>query len=275
VDWPPLFDLMENRTLDPSELDFEFISPSPGVSAAHSYVTIQSAETPSTASTLASSTDGDTVTLVTENVRGMVLDGAALKDKGVAKVMVDGTAFEVAGTPIEVGPQTGKRPDAYGPLVQAFHKPFCLVYSDTIPAYRHYAAWLAGTWNIIGNGHACVVPESALTDELRESRNMIYLGVAADSVPLPEGIPFSWDKTAITVAGQDYQAAGLATVFPDGDRLAAVIVTTRTHEYLLYGIQPFSSRFWIPDWLVWSDTGANAAGFFDAGWQHAPGLSVP
>ena len=46
VDWPPLFEFMSERSLDPDELEFDFVSPGPQVSSRHTYVTVRSTETP-------------------------------------------------------------------------------------------------------------------------------------------------------------------------------------------------------------------------------------
>jgi hypothetical protein len=78
VDWPPLFDFMQAHTLDPFELDFDFRTPSPFITPRHSYVSLRSAESADADCVLSSRVAGDTVTLTTENVRGLVLDGDAL-----------------------------------------------------------------------------------------------------------------------------------------------------------------------------------------------------
>lgn len=64
-------------------------------------------------------------------------------------------------------------------------------------------------------------------------------------------------------------------VFPEGDRLSALLTTTAGAEDLLYGIVPFSSRAGLPDYLLWSEQGVVSAGYFDADWQFDPSLSYP
>lgn len=277
VDWPPLFELMADRTLDPTELDFVFTSAGPGVNPTHSFVTIRSASAPSDVCVVTSSSpDGTSVELVTENVRSLVLDGAALTARGVQTVSVLQETLDVTDGPMPVGPQTGKTPLANGPLVQVFQRPFCVVWADDAPPqFAAYAAYLVSGWNIIGNGTACAAPLSQLSDALRADHNIVYLGVPAADVPLPPDIGLDWDELSVRVDGQPIDSAGLAFVFPEGERLSAVITTTRTHEHLLYRIFPFNSRFWIPDWLVWTDGGASAAGFFDPEWTLNPAYMVP
>ena len=274
VDWPPMFELMQERTLDLTELDFEFISPSPSVSPTHSYVTVLSAESPAAPFELTSSVEGSAVGLVTQNVRGLVLDGAALMGKGVETLTVDGEAVSLTDGPIEVGPQTGKRPAAYGPLVQAFQQPFCLVWADTGPVlYANYARYLLTTWNIIGNGTGCALPLSQVTDAVRAQHNLIYLGVPRAEVPLPESMDMDWDDLSVSVDGNSFDGAALGFVFPSGEKLGAVLVTARTQEHLLFRISPFNSRFWIPDWLVFGEGGGEATGFFGPDWTISPQTS--
>lgn len=277
VDWPPLFELMAQRTLDPLELDFDFVSPGPGVSSRHSYVSVRSAFTPANVTVVESAREGDVVTLETNNVRGMVLDGAGLLAKGIAKAMVDGKEHAVTAGPIEVGDLTGKTPETYGPFIQVFQQPFCLVWDDAGPAeYVEFASLMLSTWNMIGNGTGCALPMSALTEPIRAEHNIVYLGVPADAVPLPEGMPLHWDELAVTVSAHSFEAALLAFVFPEGKRLGAVMVTTRTHEAMLHRMVPFSSRFFVPDWIVLgAEGGYQAAGFFYPDWSFTPKLSFP
>lgn len=278
VDWPPLFETMKERLLDPTELDFVFISPSPAVSPRHSYVTLRSSETPAEVLVLTSTANGATVTLQTQNVRSLVLDGAALEAKGVTEVVVDGTPVAVAAGPLEVGPQDGKNPAQHGPFVQSLHRPFCLVYPDAGEgpgAWRHYAALLVSSWNVIGNGTACALPLSALTEDLRAARNLVFLGLPPEVAGVPQSIPITWDEAEVKVSGASYPDALVAFLWPRDDRLDAVIATTAGSEDLASVIQPFSSRFWIPDWLVYQKGGTAAAGFFDAEWSYEPSLSIP
>ena len=275
VDWPPLFELMSERFLDPYELDFFFISPSPAVSPTHSYVTVKTAYTPAERVKLTSKHNGDTVTLTAENAIHLELDGAVLQSKGITKVVVNGESFSVTGDPIVVGSPAGKTPEAYGPLVQVFYRPFCIAYGEENSAWQSYASYLVSTWNLIGNGQACALPISAVTEELRAERNIVYVGVDADQVPFPADMPIDWSNDSVTIANTTKSNAMLGFVFPTEGRLGAVLTATPGSEHLLFRIQPFNSRFWVPDYLILEDGGAATAGFFNSDWQHTPTLAVP
>ncbi len=268
VDWPEIFSLMEARTLETTELDFDFISPSPFVSPTHSYVTLHSAITPDEDLTLRSRRAGDVVTLTTGNVRSMVVDGGALSASGVRTLELDGATMAVEDGPMRVGPETGKRLGQHGPFNDALVRPFCFVYEGD--AYRDYASWLVSTWSVRGNGAACALPASAWTDALAAQLQPVYLGVRPDDA----AVPFTWSGDAIELEGRRWEGAAVAVVYPEGDHVAAYMATAPGREHLLYSIQPFASGSSLPDFFVWSDEGGHAAGFFDAEWGVDPTLAA-
>ena len=273
VDWPPLFELMQETTLDPFELDFEYTTPSPWINATHSYVTLRSQLDPYEDSRIESVPDGPEVELTTYNLRSMVLDGAALGEKGVTKLVVDGQAVALADSDIEWGPQGGKNEAVQGPFNQVFHRPFCFVYpSSGSESYQRYASYLISTWNIIGNGHGCALPLDKLTQAIRTEYNIVYVGIERAKVPVPEGITFDWNATNIVIDGKEIPDAALLFVFPEKGHLSAALVTTEGAEHMLFWHQPFSSRAGLPDYVGWTYGGAYAAGFFDADWNYDPAL---
>ena len=275
VDYPALFSFMEARRLDPTELEFTFVSPSPSYTARHSFVTLRSAESPDEDCRVSSAAGGVAgVVLTTQNVRSLVLDGAALLARGVTSAAVDDVVYPVPDGPLPIGPQDGKRPGQYGPFNEVFRRPFCFVYTEDEPAYARYAAYLSSFWSLIGNGHSCAVPASALTDALRRARNLVYLGLLPEALP-PDALPFTWDADTLSVGDGDYSDAALLAVFPEGDGLSAAMFATAGAEYLLFRVVPFSSRGGLPDYLVWGPSGGMAAGFFDANWRYDPALGVP
>lgn len=274
VDWPPLFDFMYERQLDPYEMDFQFTTPSPWVNAEHSFVTIRSASDPYEDCTVVSQLEGSTVIVTTTNVRSLVVNADPLGDDGVTALIIDGETYDSVEGSIAVGPQDGKRPDVHGPFNQVFHRPFCFAYPDSgTDAYRDYAAFLLSNWSFIGNGHGCALPVSRLTDDIRAENNIIYLGIPLDEIPTENVFPFDWSGgDTIMLGSASHQDSAALFVFPEGERLSAAIFATPGSEYLFYRLQPFTSSFVAPDYLVWADEGATAAGFFDGEWDYEPGL---
>ena len=266
VDWPPLFDFMRARTLDPFELDFTFRTPSPFITPRHSYVSLRSAESADADCVLTSSVQGDVVTLTTENVRSLRLNGDALLERGVRRVVVDGDPIEVAAGELEVGPQSGKRPGQHGPFDDVLQRPFCYAYATDDPVWQRYAAWQVSTWAHIGNGTACALPIDAVTPMLRATYNLVYVGAQPDQLSaVPENI--TWDDLNVTLNGTEFFLASLAYVYPEGDRLMGVLTTAFGEGATLWMLQPFSSRGALPDYLVYDARGGLAAGHFGPGWE--------
>ena len=256
-------------TFNPYTLDFSYKTPSPAVNALHSYVTIRSCFSAYSDCVITSADDGDgTVTLTTDNVRSMVLNGVELAAQGVTAVTVDGDEHPVEAADIPVGPQDGKNPEVYGPFNQVFHQPFCLVYPDEgSETFRRYASFLLSAWNIIGNGAGCALPLSEVDDDLRLERNLVYIGVPEADIPATIPQPFDWGTNTVVVDGTPYDAAAMIFVFPDGDRLSAVMTTTWNFEHLLFWHQPFSSRSGFPDFIVYTTQGLATAGMTGASWN--------
>jgi dienelactone hydrolase len=268
VDWPPLFETMEDRRLDPWETEFVFVSPSPWVSPTHSFVTIQSAATPAADVRVTSTHDGDTITLVTDNVRSLTLDAEGLLSKDVAMVVVDDEAYAVGEDDLWIGPEDGKTPDQYGPVTQVFMKPFCFVYDPAGPdEYRHIADYITMGWTIIGNGHACTLPWDALTDTIRAERNLIYLGIPVTELGISYDFLMGWDADTVSVGGHSFGNAALAAVFPEGDGLSAIFTATAGSETLLYGLPMWTSRFVTPDYMILGQNGALGVGFWAPDWS--------
>ena len=277
VDWPPLMALMQARTVDPMTLDFHFRSASPAYSPQYSYVRIASRLSPMRDVILDSAFDAEAgaVVLDTDNSRSLVLDGAALRARDVDEVIVDGVAFPVPDGPLMVGPTSGKQAGLNGPFNQVYHQPWCYVWPDDRPVYADLAAYLITDWQMIGNGHACALPVSALTDEIASTYNLIHLGRAKGELGFAE-VPFEWDDREVRFRDQSVVFGALQFVHPGPNgRLNALIASAGGVEHLLYRTGPFSSSGGLPDYLIWAERGAAAAGFFDAEWGFDPAFVVP
>lgn len=278
VDWEPMIALMKERKRDPLPLEFAFTTPSPWISPRHSYVTIRSAVSPMEDCTIVSTLAGDVVELATTNVRSLVVDGAALAAKGIAGVSVDGAPYPIepgGAGPILVGPGDGKTPEANGPLNQVFHRPFCFVWDDAGPAaYRDYAAFLLSWWSVIGNGHGCGVPRSAVGEQLAAEKNLVWLGVPKEKVPGGEALPIAWSASGVTIGSKTMAGAAVAFVYATQGRLSAYVAAPEGSEHLLFRYVPFGSRSGMPDFFAWNDAGVQASGFFDAEWKLDPAYAT-
>ena len=106
VDWPPLFEVMADRRLDPLELDFDFIVASPSVNATHAAVTIEATLDPLRDARVTGNRDCDTWQVTTDNVLALLIHGDALTALGVTTLEVDGERRSVGPGPPRSGPNT-------------------------------------------------------------------------------------------------------------------------------------------------------------------------
>ncbi len=262
VDWVPLFDFMGEHALDPLEPEFHFRSPSAAYSPTHSYVTLQSSVDPDQDLVL-DSLDDDGLTLSTTNVRSLEIDGAGLLARGYTSIEVDGVDYDLPDGPLWVGPEDGKNAQVHGPYNQVYRRPFCYVYDEPGSEFHEYASYLVSAWAMTGNGHACAVPLAELNDTIRAERNLIWVGVAEEDVENLSG-PFSWGS-AVGVGGDSWPGAMLF-VYPNGDRLNAVVTASPGSERLLYSSVPWSSRSGQPDYWLWGGSGTLRSGMLQADW---------
>jgi hypothetical protein len=216
--------------------------------------------------------EGERIVLETENVRSMRLDGEALTGLGVTDVSVDGEVVAVPNGSLWVGPTEGKRADRHGPFNQTFRRPFCFIYPNGDAAYAKVAAFYTSHWALIGNGHACALPERRAYLAQDDGRNLIRMGDTAAEIRVA---PFDWDEGGVFFGEQHVPGGSLMFVQPEGDGVSAGLVATPGDEMRLTQIVPFSSRSGMPDYLVWSSRGAAAIGFFDNDWQFDPMWGLP
>ncbi len=217
-----------------------------------------------------SQASSDAVAVTTTNARSLSLDAAALRQRGVRSLTVDGRAVALTEDRVVVGPQDGKRPGQHGPFDEALRRPWCLVYPDDAPAaLRQFAAYYISTWSVIGNGHGCALPRTRLTPALRAERSLVYLGFSRADVPAPEALRLDWDARGIAFGGGAHVPGAMAFVFPEGDGVSAVLVATPGSEWLLGRVHPFTSGIVLPDWMVWTAEGLRGAGFFSPTWTYA------
>ena len=272
VDWPDLFKLMKERTLDPTELSFTFTSPGPWYSDSYSFARIRSASSPEANCKLVSAFDGATLVLNTTNVRTLEIDAKALKAKGLSQITIDGKVHDLGDEPLILGPMTGKRPGVHGPFNQVMHTPWCWVWPKAKPAYGAFVSYLSSTWAIIGNGQGCAVTDEDLSDEIKANYNLIHVGRTPAEAGAPDFV--SWDDAGVTFGGKTFSGAAVQLIWDTGERLNAAMWAPKGKESLLYMVVPFSSRSGMPDFLVWGSNGLAATGNFDAEWKFDSKLAL-
>ena len=133
--------------------------------------------------------------------------------------------------------------------------------------FEGYAAYLLANWAIIGNGSGCSMPVANLTDEIKESQRILYVGSDRGALNIPPNLPVTWGYNGVGVGNDSHANSALAFVFPDNGDLSGAMVTTPGDEVLLYRLMPFTSRFVIPDYYLWSYGGGLSTGFFTPDWS--------
>ncbi len=293
VDWPPLFALMQQRKLDPFELSFHWRSPGPYYAHQHSYLTIEAASSPMNDTIADSVFDGAKLTLTLQNVRRARIDGAALRARGVQQLTWSTAAG--AGGGAATGPATVEVPDGplllgdaggktigktigqSGPFNQVFQRAFAFIVADDDVAARTIAAYWASSWQQIGNGHCVVLPASAAAHAVGAGRQLVWFGVAPpEALPVAVQVPGQPGAKdgGPTLAGATFNGAAIATVFPRGAGVDAMLWAPKDKLGLLYSLLPFSSRSGMPDYVVWDTSGLRAAGFWTSDWAIDPALAV-
>lgn len=268
VDWPDMMALMQQRRLDPTELDFSFKTAGPWVNERHSFLDVLAAEDPYSAVQVQSMRQGERVVITSSNAASLALNGAALLEKGITEIVVDGESRTVTQQDLQFGSATAKHPGQYGPLKQAFFKPWLFVYDEAGPdAYRALAAYYTTFWSFIGNGYSPALPLSALTQAHRDEHNIIYLGLGPQAFLDDALAPVQIMGAQLGVQDDRFEDAAAVFVFPEGQRLSAAFYATPGSEHLLYALVPFRSGFGLPDYLIYSEGGTRTAGFADANWQ--------
>ncbi|MEM6928957.1 MAG: prolyl oligopeptidase family serine peptidase, partial [Myxococcota bacterium] len=227
VDFPPMIEWIQDFTLDPTELDFSFRSPSPGYSAEHSVVTLQSVIDADQDVVVDAFREGDAWVVTTTNARSLTLDGTALLAKGITSVTVDGQDVPLAEGDLEVGPADGKRHDVHGAFSQVMKREFCFVHPAEDGPAMQYVAKLTSFWSGLASGRACAVTPDQVTDDLRASHNLIWVGLPEDVVN--PTVDVGWNANRLRVGDDRYEGV-MFVVFPAGERLNAAIVATEGRE---------------------------------------------
>jgi len=275
VDWPAAIDLMRNRSRPEVDLEFGFATPSPWVSDRYAFVQILAAQDPNADARVTSGFIEGQLVVATENVQALSLDLDALASEGVTELEVDGERVEVTGGDLVLGDAV-KQPGRHGPFKEVLFEPHCYIYPDGPEGapYRGLAAYLIGQWSVIGNGKACALPFSMRAEA--GDMNRIYMGIPSSRLEIPSGIPFSFDPSGITIAGDTTTSTLLGFVFPEGDRLAGALFATEGEAWLVQFLSFFNGRSSFPDWFTFDFVNGQVAygrdGFFDADFGYDPAL---
>ena len=307
MDWPPLFDFLEgNRVPETAAVrHVEFVTASPGISAACHWATIEAQVRDGVPSRIDLHLDDGERRFhgTTENVRRLTIDSSLLEAGDSLIVELDDTTLELRGASLVrvsrddagVWSETAepaadhKGPHRYGPFKDAFRNRFILVYgtrgNDRENAWAcAKARYDAETFWYRGNGAADVVPDTEFDPAAPETadRSVILYGNADTNAAWPgllDGdVGVHRGRVAIgerTMTGDD-----LACLFikprpgSDAASVAAVSGTGVRGMHLTDRLPYFVSGVGYPDLIVIGPDmltegtgGIRAAGFFGEDWS--------
>lgn len=291
VDWPPMMEFFEDRSIDMTPASETFITINPAISSEGRLFTIHrqaKAMTP-TQVELVRDTNKNTMVVTTENVLAMVIEPRAWSDFKVepATLTVDGQTFDVPLHRDETGttrlqrasvdqPWEGtgrfdlalKGAHRAGPFKHAFNNHMAFVYAtggtDDENAWAlAKARYDADTWQYRANGSVDVVPDTAfdLNDPENADRNIIIYG-CADSHRLWDALlddaPIRIARDAATVGDRTLERDDLAAHFlyprPGSDTALVGVVAGTGDGGRRLADEPryFISGVGYPDWMLTS-----------------------
>lgn len=136
-----------------------------------------------------------------------------------------------------------KRHNLQGPIDDAFSQSFVCVRGTGTPWSKGHQAY--ADWNLDRfqkefdhwmRGHARTVDDSAVTDELIASSNLVLFGDPGSNAVLArvmEGLPLDWTPEAVTFDGSDYNPNlhSVAMIFPNPLNSSKYVVLNTGHSF--------------------------------------------
>jgi predicted esterase len=232
-----------------------------------------------------------TITIDSQRLRADAGGPIHLRLDGKRWRMIDRTGIDprqragAARTPSRFDWGRGTAGRHRGPLKAAFFEPFVLVYgtggtSRATEAMRRLALLDSQSWYLRADGYAPVLPDTAVTQEILATRNLILYAVPGSNAVLETmaaRLPIRISTAGIEIGRKKYAGAGLSARFVSPnpfhpDRLVEVVAGTDLEGCeLAASANPCYSGSGFPDFVVYDATvrqrgwgGMRAAGFFDA-----------
>jgi len=179
-----------------------------------------------------------------------------------------------------------KTPDMYGPIKAAYFTPFVLIYgtkneNEMQKISLNLARIEAQQWWRRANGYVCIIPDTAVTEEIIRNYNLILFGgpeVNSVTNRINRDLPITLNGNRVKIGKHTFKGGGIAVKFLYPNPLNQqkfVVVNEGTDQgglYLTGSINTLYAGAGIPDYLIYNrQTEISgdflAAGFFDNNWS--------
>lgn len=305
VDDPRVMDFLRNRTRNQFPKRVIFKTNNIGQNDQSYWVRIVRQEKPYFESQIEAEVKGQRIVVRTRNVRGFVLSlSEELLSYGEIGFIVDGSEtslrfrkneevfFHRSGDGFRIGqaehPPTGKTPQSYGPIKQAYFSPFVLVYgtggdSSAAEITLHQARLEATRWWRRANGFVEVLPDSEVTRKIMEDYNLILFGGPEENLvtaKLNGKLPIRIEKGKMFLGKRQIHGDNMAAefVFPNPLNPEKLIFVHEGVGGTGLELSNFFTTLYagagLPDFVVFDHQvkhkgwgGVICAGFFDPDWQ--------
>lgn len=180
-----------------------------------------------------------------------------------------------------------KKPDLYGPIKQAYYRPFVLVYgtigdSSSTENYLEQARRQSYVWWYRANGFVEILPDTEVTEDISKNHNLIVFGNQRTNLiaqHVCERIPIKVDTCGIKIGNNLLRGEDLCVIHlypnplnPEKFILSYSATGKKAEGYMGF-FMPLYSGAGLPDFLVYDATvllygwgGVIAAGFYDKNW---------
>lgn len=174
-----------------------------------------------------------------------------------------------------------KRPGRYGPIKEAYFKPFVVVYPtgdpETAEDYLELAREYQWTWYYRGNGIMRILPDTLVTPEILTTKNLIIFGDMESNSILKRyssRLPITLKKGILKFGKKKYMGANAKYVYPSPVNKDGLWQINLGSPEMLQAFPIIYSGNGLPDFIVYDKTarefgwgGILEAGFFDNNWR--------
>ena len=174
-----------------------------------------------------------------------------------------------------------KRPGRFGPIKEAYFKPFVIVYptgdSTTTDEYLDLARFYQWTWYYRGNGIVQILPDTLVTAKILQTKNLILFGDMENNSVLKRyssKLPISLKDGILKFGNKKYSKAYAKYVYPGPTNKDGLWQVNLGPPWMLHAFPVIYSGNGLPDFIVYTETanelgwgGILEAGFFDNNWR--------